>query len=116
MNKLTIVGICASPKKQASTTMFALEKALGACRAEGAETRIIALADYTFGGCHDCDYCRHKLGCSQKDDFTQHILPQLIGDDIGVPNTQPLARQWQSQSAFGGVDSCYFPLLSKHFV
>lgn len=96
MKQVTIVGICASPKKKSSTTLFALEKALEACRAEGAETRIISLSDYNFGGCHDCDYCRHKLGCSQKDDFTELIMPQLMGDDIaGIIYASPVY--------FGGV-------------
>lgn len=98
MTPVTIVGICASPKKTGSTTMFALEKTLAACRAEGAETRIISLAEYTFGGCHDCDYCRHKLGCSQKDDFTEHLIPQLTGSDIG-------GIIYASPVYFGGVNA-----------
>lgn len=96
MNKIKIVGICASPKKKDSTTLFSLEKALEACRSEGAETSIINLADYQFDSCHDCDYCRHKLGCSQKDDFSEHIIPQLTDSTIaGIIFASPVY--------FGGV-------------
>ena len=98
MSTIKIVGVCASPKKTGSTTLFSLEKALDACRAEGAETVVLNLANYNFGGCHDCDYCRHKLGCSQKDDFTEKVIPLLSDSSVaGIIFASPVY--------FGGVTS-----------
>lgn len=91
-----IIGICGSPKKKDSTTMYSLEKALEACREEGFETEIISLSDNKFYGCSDCGYCRDKVDCSQKDDFTTNILPVLNDDSIaGIIFASPVY--------FGGV-------------
>jgi len=95
---MKIVGICASPKQKGSTTMFCLEKALESAGQLGFETEIIALADYQFDGCHDCGYCRTKLGCSQKDDFTSVIIPKL--DDSAI-----VGMIYASPVYFGGITS-----------
>lgn len=95
---MKIIGICASPKKKESTTMFSLEKALESAAQVGFETEIIALAEYKFDGCHDCDFCKSKLGCSQKDDFTSQIIPKLDDPEIaGIIYASPVY--------FGGVTS-----------
>jgi multimeric flavodoxin WrbA len=93
---MKILGIAGSPKKSGSTSLQALSHALEQCRELGAETETIVLSDYTFGGCHDCDYCKNKLGCSQKDDFTAHILPKLAEKGID-------AIIYASPVYFGGV-------------
>lgn len=95
---MKIIGICGSPKKKDSTTLFSLKKAMEECAAEGFETEIINLAEYTFNGCGDCGYCKEKLGCSQKDDFTTEILPKLNDPSIkGMILASPVY--------FGGVTS-----------
>lgn len=95
---MKIIGICGSPKKKNSTTMFALQKAMDTAGKEGFDTEIISLAEYDFKGCGDCGFCREKLGCSQKDDFTQKIIPLLDDEQIkGMIFASPVY--------FGGVTS-----------
>ena len=79
---MKIIGICGSPKKRKSTTLFALQKAMEAVKAAGIKTEILHLAKYTFRGCIDCGLCKKRLDCSQKDDFREHILPVLDDPDI----------------------------------
>lgn len=77
-----ILGICGSPKKKGSTTLFALKKALSAAEKTGVKTRLLKLADYKFSGCIDCGGCRSKLECSLKDDFSLKIFPILRDPEI----------------------------------
>ncbi|MGM0442656.1 MAG: flavodoxin family protein [Fibrobacterota bacterium] len=81
---MKIMGICGSPKRQGSTTLFALKKALEAVRENGVDTDVIHLGDYSFGGCIDCGACwdMDEPGCSQDDDFTDHIVSALNDRDI----------------------------------
>ncbi len=93
---MKVLGICGSPKKKDSTTMFALEKAMEAVKKSGLETQILALSGYTFSGCRDCGLCRSVLDCSIDDDFKQAILPVLKDPDIkGMIYASPVY--------FGGV-------------
>ena len=56
------------------------------------------LGEYHYGGCHDCGGCRKSIRCSQDDQFTSHILPQIVDKDIrGVIYISPVY--------FGGVTS-----------
>lgn len=80
---MKIIGINGSPKKNGSTTGFSLTKALEAVAGAGVETELINLADYQFSGCIDCGFCRDKLACSQKDDFTEILIDKLNDPDIG---------------------------------
>jgi multimeric flavodoxin WrbA len=77
-----ILGICGSPKKKGSTTLFALKKALSAAEKTGVKTRLLKLADYNFSGCIDCGECMSKLECSLKDDFSLKIFPILMDPEI----------------------------------
>lgn len=95
---MKIIGICGSPRKKDSTTLFGLQKALEACAKEGFETEIINLSEYTFGGCTDCDFCRSQLNCLLEDDYTTHILPKLTDNSI-------VAIIFASPVYFGGVTS-----------
>lgn len=93
---MKVLGICGSPKKKNSTTMFALEKTMEAVKESGLETQILALSEYTFSGCQDCGLCRNVLDCSIDDDFKQTILPMLKDPDIkGMIYASPVY--------FGGV-------------
>lgn len=55
---MKVLGICATnaPKRK-STSMFLLEKALEAARAQGAETEALRLSDYTILPCTACGIC-----------------------------------------------------------
>lgn len=77
-----IIGICGSPNKEKSTTLFALKKALEVCASEGFQTELIELSQFRFGGCIDCGACKKKLTCSQKDDFKEQLIPILSDPDI----------------------------------
>jgi len=77
-----ILGICGSPNKEKSTTLFALKKSLEVCANEGFETELIELSRYSFSGCIDCGACKKKLTCSQKDDFKEQLIPILSDPDI----------------------------------
>ncbi len=95
---MKVVGICGSPKKKNSTTLFGLKKALLAVEEHGIETRVIELGAYNFGGCVDCGKCRKEFTCSLDDDFTNVILPLLKDEDIkGMILASPVY--------FGGVTS-----------
>ncbi|HKJ63951.1 MAG TPA: flavodoxin family protein [Desulfopila sp.] len=82
---MKIVGICASPRENKSTS-FLLRKCLEEVRsnsstlAKGIETEIIDLAGLDIGGCVACGKCKKGVQCSQDDDF-QQIIPRL-GDPL----------------------------------
>jgi len=95
---MKIVGICGSPKREGSTTLFALKRALSKVEELGIETLTINLADYQFYGCKDCGFCRGRIDCSIKDDFKEKIIPLLNDPDIkGFIFASPVY--------FGGVSS-----------
>ena len=79
---MKILGICGSPKKDGSTTEYALKKALNVCEEQGLESELITLSEYSISGCDDCRTCKEELTCSIDDDFTNTLLPKLQDDDI----------------------------------
>jgi len=93
---MKILGICGSPRKANSTTLFALEKALAAVEERGGDTQLLRLSQYTFSGCIDCGVCRKKPDCSIDDDFKQTIIPLLKDPEVkGMIYASPVY--------FGGV-------------
>ncbi len=93
---MKVLGICGSPKKENSATLFALTKAMEAVEDNGVDTRLLVLCDYTFSGCIDCGACRKKLDCSIDDDFKHAIIPVLKNPEIkGMIYASPVY--------FGGV-------------
>ncbi|MDG5816812.1 flavodoxin family protein [Chitinispirillales bacterium ANBcel5] len=95
---MKVVGICGSPKKENSTTLFGLEKAMQAVKGCGVDTEIVQLSHHSFSGCIDCGKCREEYTCSLNDDFTNKIMPLLKGDEIkGLILGSPVY--------FGGVSS-----------
>ena len=87
---MKILGISCSPRKEKSTE-YCLKKALLAAeKIDGIDTITYSLAQKNINGCIACDYCRSQLGCSQKDDFLNELLPilkdpQLKGILIATP-------------------------------
>lgn len=93
---MKVLGICGSPKKKNSTTLFALKKAMKAVEESGVDTKIIVLSEYTFSGCRDCGVCQKELDCSIDDDFKRFIFPVLEDPEIkGMIYASPVY--------FGGV-------------
>ncbi|UCH96697.1 MAG: flavodoxin family protein [Candidatus Aminicenantes bacterium] len=93
---MKVLGICGSPKKENSTTLFALKKAMEAVEKNSVDSQILVLSQYTFSGCLDCGACRKQLDCSIDDDFKHIILPVL--KDPGVKG-----MIYASPVYFGGV-------------
>ena len=79
---MKVLGICGSPKKRNSTTLFALKKAMLAVEESGLKSQMLVLSQYSFSGCVDCGTCRKKLDCSIDDDFKNSILPVLKDNEI----------------------------------
>jgi multimeric flavodoxin WrbA len=93
---MKVLGICGSPKKKDSTTLFALEKVMAVVQESGLDTEILALSQYNFSGCKDCGFCRKRLDCSINDDFKNILLPVLKDEEIkGMIYASPVY--------FGGV-------------
>lgn len=64
MKPKKILGICGTPKKGgSSSSRFLLEKALEAAAEEGAETKLVNLADYNILECKGCGQCMAGKHC-----------------------------------------------------
>lgn len=101
---MKILAISGSPKKDESSTRFALNEAIDVIENSGLDVELIDLSKYNFEECHDCGGCRKSLRCSQDDDFTEKILPVITHKEIGgVLLASPVY--------FGGVTS----LMKKFF-
>lgn len=76
---MKITGVCASPKKEDSTSCKALEEGIKGFRQsdESASIEIIKLANYNIDGCRACGACARELTCSIEDDFKNKIMPVL---------------------------------------
>lgn len=95
---MKILGICGSPKKNGSTTLFSLKKALAEVEALGIETEIIDLSKYSMTGCDGCGACKVSGYCSIDDDFSNKIFSILDDPEIkGFIFASPVY--------FGGVTS-----------
>lgn len=78
---MKVIGICGSPKKEGSTTLIGLKKAINEVQKQGLESEIIELSKYKFFGCDACNNCKKTGFCSIDDDFTNKILPMLDNND-----------------------------------
>ncbi len=65
-----ILGICGSPRKQA--TEYVLKKALDMLVTHGKQTEFFSVRGKNIGFCIHCDYCiRTHQGCAIKDDMDE---------------------------------------------
>jgi len=64
-----IVGVCGSPRNQA--TEYVLKEALKMIEASGFETRFFSVRGKNIGFCTHCDYCLKNKGCVFKDDMNE---------------------------------------------
>ncbi len=84
---MKIIGINASPRKNANTETLVNTMLAGAAE-KGAETRLVNLRDLTINGCRGCEGCKKQLGkCVQKDDLTT-LMQDMAGYDaiiLGTP-------------------------------
>jgi multimeric flavodoxin WrbA len=95
-----VLGICGSPKKENSTTLFGLKKTMEVISGEGIDTEIIPLSQHPFSGCIDCGYCKttREPDCFLDDEYTRSIIPLL-------KEHTPSGFVFASPVYFGGMSS-----------
>ncbi|HII09298.1 MAG TPA: flavodoxin family protein [Methanosphaera sp.] len=84
---MKIVGINTSPR-EGSNCKIALEKALEAAEAEGAQTQLINSNPLTISACQGCNYCKaHEGKCVIEDDMTQiyEAIEEADGIIFSIP-------------------------------
>lgn len=69
-----ILGICGSPRKQA--TEYVLTTALSILQETGLKTQLFTVRGKNIGFCQHCDYCLRNKECKQNDDM-QTLYPML---------------------------------------
>lgn len=105
---IKIIGVSCSPKREQSTTKFALETCLQAIQTEfpHVEVELIDLAQLTISGCISCDHCKNELSCSQEDDF-QSLIPKLTDPSLaGLILATPVYFGTMSSQAKSFLDRC----------
>ena len=80
---MMIAGVCCSPRADQATRV-ALDACLAAAveAAPEANVEAIDLAELAVGPCICCYGCRDGLTCTQRDDFTEQIIPRLASPDL----------------------------------
>lgn len=84
--KNVILGICGSPRKQA--TEYVLTEALKKMEEKGYETELFTVRGKDIGPCKNCDYCIRKGECLLKDDMYE--LYPLFKDVQGIIMATPI--------------------------
>jgi len=80
-----IVGICGSPRKQA--TDYVTKKALNMLEEKGFETAFFSIRGKDIAACIHCDYCLRQHECIKKDDMYE--VYSLIQDCKGLILASP---------------------------
>ncbi len=83
---MTILGICGSPRKQA--TDYVLRESLDMLEEKGFETEFFSVRGKNISPCRHCDYCMREKECIVKDDM-QDIYP-LIKEAKGIVMATPV--------------------------
>ncbi|MCE5214654.1 MAG: flavodoxin family protein [Methanobacterium sp.] len=81
-----ILGICGSPRKQA--TDFVLNEALNMLEERGFKTEYIGVRGKNIAPCRHCDYCMREGECILKDDMYE-VYPLLTSAD-GIIMATPI--------------------------
>ncbi|MBI5679457.1 MAG: flavodoxin family protein [Methanobacterium sp.] len=80
-----IVGICGSPRKQA--TYYVLNEALNMLEEKGHETSFFSIRGKDIAGCMHCNYCLREKECIKKDDMYE--VYSLLKDCKGLIMASP---------------------------
>jgi multimeric flavodoxin WrbA len=83
---LMIVGICGSPREQA--TDFVLREALKTLETKGFTTRFWSVRGKQLGFCTHCDFCLENKVCAFKDDMQE--LYALLKEAEGIVFASPV--------------------------
>jgi multimeric flavodoxin WrbA len=97
-----IVGICGSPRKQA--TEYVLKQALGMLENMGFETAFFTARGKEIGFCTHCDYCLKNNECVIKDDM--HEVYDLLGKAKGIIFATPVYNGGVSAQTKAVMDRC----------
>lgn len=97
-----ILGICGSPRKQA--TELVLTEALGLLEDMGFKTELFTVRGKNIGFCQHCDYCLRKKECKVKDDMFQ--LYPLLNEAKGLIMATPVYNGGVSGQTKVIMDRC----------
>jgi len=97
-----IVGICGSPRKQA--TEYVLREALDMLEKMGFETQFFTVRGKNIGFCRHCDYCLENKECAVKDDMYE--LYPLLKDAKGIVIATPVYNGGVSAQTKAVMDRC----------
>jgi multimeric flavodoxin WrbA len=97
-----IVGICGSPRKQA--TEYVLRRALSMLEELGFETQFFTVRGKKIGSCRHCDYCLKNKECAVKDDMYE--LYPLLKDAEGIVIASPVYNGGVSAQTKAVMDRC----------
>ncbi|MDI9617871.1 flavodoxin family protein [Methanothermobacter sp.] len=97
-----ILGICGSPRKQA--THYVLERALGTLADEGLETEFFTVRGKNISPCRHCDYCLRNKECVLKDDM--YPLYDLLRRAQGIIIATPVYNGGVSAQVKAIMDRC----------
>jgi multimeric flavodoxin WrbA len=97
-----ILGICGSPRKQA--TEHVLREALNMLEEAGFETEFFTVRGKNIGFCQHCDYCLRKKECRIKDDM--YVLYPLLKRAEGIVFATPVYNGGVSAQMKAVMDRC----------
>ena len=99
---IMILGICGSPRKQA--TEHVLTEALSMLGKMGFETEFFTVRGKNMGFCQHCDYCLRTKECKLKDDMYE--LYPLLGKADGFVIATPVYNGGISAQTKTVMDRC----------
>jgi multimeric flavodoxin WrbA len=102
MKAMKVVGICGSPRQQA--TEHVLKEALKAVEAQGIETSFWTVRGKRVNFCTHCDYCLKNKECVFKDDMEE--LRVLFRDADGIIMASPVYNGGVSAQIKAVMDRC----------
>lgn len=97
-----IVGICGSPRDQA--TEYALKEALKLLNEKGFETKFWSARGKRIGFCIHCDYCLKNKQCAFKDDMQE--VYTLLKEAQGIIFATPVYNGGVSAQTKAIMDRC----------
>ena len=99
---MIVVGICGSPRQQA--TEHVLKKALRMLEEKGFETRFFTVRGKNIGFCTHCDYCLTNKECTFKDDMQE--VYALLREARGIIFATPVYNGGISAQTKVVMDRC----------
>jgi len=97
-----IVGICGSPRRQATESV--LTEALNMLEKKGFQTEFFTVRGKNIGFCQHCDYCMRTKECKLKDDM--YTLYPLLKKAEGLVIATPVYNGGISAQTKAVMDRC----------